>query len=137
MRLKIKQARPVDLNDTVRHAVELEAFYRAKNKQAGQTFITTAASSEPAEDKMLSEAFLSLSSKLEEVTKAMDKLVFQQRNTNNRPENQPYRQGTMSSKGLPVQGQRSENSSNRPRGDNSCYKLGAQGQNRPTRRCFN
>ena len=43
----------------------------------------------------------------------------------------------MSSKGLPVQGQKSENSSNRPRGDNSSYKPGAQGQNRPTRRCFN
>ena len=33
MRLKIKQARPADLNDAVRHAVELEAFYRAENKQ--------------------------------------------------------------------------------------------------------
>ena len=78
MRLKIKQARPVDLNDAVRHALELEAFYRAENKQTGHGFITTAASSEPAEDKKLSEAFLSLSSKIEEMTKAMNKLVFQQ-----------------------------------------------------------
>ena len=31
MRLKIKQARPVNLNDAVRHSVELEAFYRAEN----------------------------------------------------------------------------------------------------------
>jgi len=30
MRLKIKQARPVDLNDAVRHAVELESFYGAE-----------------------------------------------------------------------------------------------------------
>ena len=137
MRLKIKQARLVDLYDAVRHAVELEAFYRAKNKQAGQGFITTAASSEPAEDKKLSEAFLSLSSKLEEMMKAMNNLVFQQRNTNNRPENQPYRQSTTSSKGLPVQRQRSGNSSNKPRGDNISYKPGAQGQNRPTHRCYN
>ncbi|XP_060590432.1 uncharacterized protein LOC132745500 [Ruditapes philippinarum] len=35
MRLKIKQARPIDLNDAVRHAVELEAFYRAEKKQQG------------------------------------------------------------------------------------------------------
>ena len=30
MRLKIKQARPVDLNDSIRHAVELESFYGAE-----------------------------------------------------------------------------------------------------------
>ncbi|KAH3769556.1 hypothetical protein DPMN_170829 [Dreissena polymorpha] len=30
MRLRIKQARPVSLNDAIRHAVELEAFYRAE-----------------------------------------------------------------------------------------------------------
>ena len=126
MRLKIKQARPVNLNDAVRHAVELGAFYRAKNKQAGHGFIATAASSKPAEDKKLSEAFLYLSSKLEEMTKAMNKLVFQQRNMNTCPENQHYKQGTTRSKELPVQGQRSENSSHRPRGDNSRYKPGAQ-----------
>jgi hypothetical protein len=30
MRLRIKQVRPVSLNDAIRHAVELEAFYRAE-----------------------------------------------------------------------------------------------------------
>ena len=35
MRLKNKQARPVDLNGAVRHAVELDAFYRAGSKQLG------------------------------------------------------------------------------------------------------
>ena len=30
MRLRIKQARPLNLNDAVRHAVELEAFNRAE-----------------------------------------------------------------------------------------------------------
>jgi hypothetical protein len=30
MRLGIKQARPVSLNDAVRHAVELEAFNKAE-----------------------------------------------------------------------------------------------------------
>ena len=35
MRLKIKQARPVSLNDAIRHAVELESFYRAEKRQQG------------------------------------------------------------------------------------------------------
>ena len=35
MRLKIKQARPVDLNDAIQHAVELESFYRAERRQQG------------------------------------------------------------------------------------------------------
>ncbi|KAH3786243.1 hypothetical protein DPMN_164349 [Dreissena polymorpha] len=30
MRLRIKQARPVSRNDAIRHAVELEALYRAE-----------------------------------------------------------------------------------------------------------
>jgi hypothetical protein len=32
MRLRIKQARPVDLNDAVRHAVELQAFQNADRR---------------------------------------------------------------------------------------------------------
>ena len=32
MRLRIKQARPVNLNDAVRHAVELEAYFKAEGK---------------------------------------------------------------------------------------------------------
>ena len=44
MRLKIKQARPIDLNDAVRHAVELEAFY-----ETGQGFIHTTVPSETAD----------------------------------------------------------------------------------------
>ncbi|KAH3847332.1 hypothetical protein DPMN_089652 [Dreissena polymorpha] len=35
MPLKIKQSRPVDLNDAVRHTVELESFYRAERRQQG------------------------------------------------------------------------------------------------------
>ena len=44
MRMKIKQARPVDFNNAVRHAVDLEAFYRAQNKQMGFGVIQSAAS---------------------------------------------------------------------------------------------
>ena len=32
MRLRVKQARPANLNDAIRHAVELEAFQRAEQK---------------------------------------------------------------------------------------------------------
>lgn len=32
MRLKIKQARPINLNDAIQRAVELEAYYRAENR---------------------------------------------------------------------------------------------------------
>ena len=57
MRLKIKQARPDDLNDTVRHTVELGHSIEPKiDKQDSASY------SEPAEDKTLSEAFSSLSS---------------------------------------------------------------------------
>ena len=41
MRLRIKQARPSDLNDAVRHAVELEAFYRAEKRHQEQVRTTT------------------------------------------------------------------------------------------------
>lgn len=40
MRIRVKQARPVDLNDAIRHAVELETFNRAEKKQLeGQGFM--------------------------------------------------------------------------------------------------
>jgi hypothetical protein len=33
MRLRIKQVRPINLNDAIRHAVELEAFNKAELKR--------------------------------------------------------------------------------------------------------
>ncbi|MCG8048186.1 MAG: reverse transcriptase family protein, partial [Candidatus Thiodiazotropha endolucinida] len=88
MRLKIKQARPSDLNDAVRHAVELEAFYRAENKHLGQGFIQTANTNEATDDKGWKQAFSSLKSSVEEMTKTMNKLLSQQqRDTYNRPNN--------------------------------------------------
>ncbi|KAK3090718.1 hypothetical protein FSP39_014054 [Pinctada imbricata] len=38
MRIRIKQARPKDLNDAIRHAVELEAFLRAEDKTASKGY---------------------------------------------------------------------------------------------------
>ncbi len=47
MRLRIKQARPGDLNDAVRHAVELEAFNRAERRHLeGQGYMRSASEKE-------------------------------------------------------------------------------------------
>ena len=49
MRIRIKQARPVNLNDAIRHAVELVAYNRAERKHLeGQGFMRTTA--EKADD---------------------------------------------------------------------------------------
>ena len=47
IRLRVKQARPSDLNDAVRHAVELEAYNRTeRKKQEGQGYLFAANASE-------------------------------------------------------------------------------------------
>ena len=46
MRLKIKQARPVNLNDAIQRAVELEAFNRAERRRNDNVYIIDKASSE-------------------------------------------------------------------------------------------
>ena len=78
MRLKIKQARPVDLNDAVRHAVELEAFYRAENKQLGLGAIQSAASCSQPDSSDWREAFSTLQTSVETMIKTMSKLLEQQ-----------------------------------------------------------
>ena len=51
MRLRVKQARPANLNDAVRHAVELEAFNKAEIKRAdGQGFLRQARETEISGD---------------------------------------------------------------------------------------
>ena len=99
MRLKIKQARPVNLNDAVRHAVELEAFYRAESRQTGQGFIEAAARNESSDDGKWNQALSSLRNTMEEMTKSMNKFMSQQqRNVNNRRERNTYHQGRDHSK---------------------------------------
>ena len=47
IRLRVKQARPSDLNDAVRHSVELEAYNRTeRKKQEGQGYLFSANASE-------------------------------------------------------------------------------------------
>ena len=56
MRLRIKQARPKNLNDAVRHAVELEAFNRAERQHLeGQGFIRLASDKEIGQNSKIEE----------------------------------------------------------------------------------
>lgn len=41
MRIRIKQARPRDLNDAIKHAVELEAYLRAEDKRCYRAYYTS------------------------------------------------------------------------------------------------
>ncbi|MCG8047963.1 MAG: RNase H-like domain-containing protein, partial [Candidatus Thiodiazotropha endolucinida] len=71
MRLRIKQARPSDLNDAVRHAVELEAFYRAEKRHQGQVRTTSTDQSAQA------EAITSLQKTVEKLEKMVQDLSKQ------------------------------------------------------------
>ena len=87
MRLKIKQARPVDLNDAVRHAVELEAFYRAESKQLGLGVIQSATNCSQSNSPDWKEAFSTLQTSVDTMTKAMNKILEQQQSRSyNRPQ---------------------------------------------------
>ena len=77
MRLRVKQARPVNLNDAVRHAVELEAFVRAERaKLDGQGLLnsTFACSGDHAKKESQSELQL-LRKTVERLEEQMKSLV--------------------------------------------------------------
>ena len=77
MRLRIKQARPSNLNDAIRHAVELEAYNRAeKRQQEAQGYIQSA--TEPNDEtKSLREDMTSLQKSMSDLTKAFETLSQQ------------------------------------------------------------
>ncbi len=56
LRIRIKQARPKDLNDAVRHAVELEAYNRAERKQLEGEGYLRASSENMPESKTLNDS---------------------------------------------------------------------------------
>ena len=71
MRLRIKQARPENLNDAVRHAVELEAFNRAERKHLeSQGYMRSATERQPEQK-----------SNVEEELKSFQKMVFDLQNS--------------------------------------------------------
>ena len=68
IRLRVKQARPSDLNDAVRHAVELEAYNRTeRKKQEGQGYLFSA----NASDTKLQEKSDDTSTKMDQLTETL------------------------------------------------------------------
>ena len=82
MRLRIKQARPVDLNDAVRHAVELEAFNRAERKHnEGQGYMRTTSEKASGTKPCLEEDLKALRQTVSELTRSMESLKQQKPST--------------------------------------------------------
>ena len=93
MRIRVKQARPVNLNDAIRHAVELEAYNRAEKKHIeGQGYlITTSEAVDKSDIKSsnfkLDEEMRSLQKTLAELQKSVQSLKQQSGSNNNRNQN--------------------------------------------------
>ena len=85
MCLRIKQARPANLNDAVRHAVELEAFHKAEKSRwenQGILSTTSATASKEARCSHLDE--------LQGLKATMDKLEKElHKSTSKNPQDQP------------------------------------------------
>ena len=77
MRLRIKQARPVNLNDAVRHAVELEAFNKAEIKKTEAQGFLRVASESPDNSKKLDETLKFMQNTLSDLQKEMKSLKAQ------------------------------------------------------------
>ena len=90
MRLKIKQARPMNLNDAVHHAIELEAYYRAEQKRVtdkGILYSTTQPGSGSDEIKDLKETMLTMQNEFKALTKKFEESIQHQ---NRRYDNNTY-----------------------------------------------
>jgi hypothetical protein len=73
MRLRIKQARPLNLNDAVRHAVELESFYRAERKHFEKQGSYRSSNSNEAQNNMKYNSVIEkLIRSVEELNKRFD-----------------------------------------------------------------
>jgi hypothetical protein len=69
MRLRIKQARPVDLNDAIRHVVDLEAFNSAERHLTDSKGYLREV--KPQEKSVTGDAINSLLKTLQEIQKEM------------------------------------------------------------------
>ena len=75
MRLRIKQARPSNLNEAVRHAVELEAFNRAERRHLEGQGYMRATTGKPAEEKTNSDIdMITLQKSLADLRKSVEAL---------------------------------------------------------------
>ena len=89
MRLRVKQARPSDLDDAVRHAVELEAYNRAeRRKTEGEGYFRSANTNETRPD---SQSDCSLEELTNTLKLIQDVLKLLKTHTNKKTEFRGYR----------------------------------------------
>ena len=85
MRLRVKQARPSDLNDAVRHAVELEAYNRAeRRKQEGQGYLCSTNTKEMESESSKADSMETLTSTLKLIQDELKSLKTQRSGTGSR-----------------------------------------------------
>ncbi len=95
MRLRIKQARPHDLNDAVRHAVELEAFDRAERKHMeGQGYMRTTSERSPGQDNTMDRDFKALQKSVAELQQSFTTWKLAQANPLTNVSYKPRNTGT-------------------------------------------
>lgn len=81
MRLRIKQARPKNLNDAVRHAVELEAFNRAERKHLeSEGYMRSASSKDSGEKNCLEKDLRTLQKTVSDLHKSFESWKQQKSN---------------------------------------------------------
>ena len=86
MRLRIKQARPLNLNDAVRHAVELEAFNRAERKHLeGQGYMRSTVEKVPEQRNDLEDGLKALQKTVSDLQKSFEGWKKQKSNGMNVP----------------------------------------------------
>ena len=99
MRLRVKQARPSDLNDAVRHAVELEAYNRAeRRKQEGQGYLCSTNTKEMESESSKADSMETLTSTLKLIQDELKSLKTQRSGTGSR-----YYQQQQRGRGRPYQ----------------------------------
>ena len=99
MRLRVKQARPSDLNDAVRHAVELEAYNRAeRRKQKGQGYLCSTNTKEMESGSPKADSMETLTSTLKLIQDELKSLKTQKSGTGSR-----YYQQQQRGRGRPYQ----------------------------------
>ena len=123
MRIRVKQARPVDLNDAIRHAVELEAYNRAEKKHLeGQGFLR--ATSEKGDDsKSKDTAQVNFEEKLSHLQKSLAELQTSMQ-TLRQPDRQPQPPGRNTGYRRRYPGQQDRNYV--PRERRKCYICGSE-----------
>ena len=127
MRLRVKQARPSDLNDAVRHAVELEAYNRAekrKTEDEGYLRSTNAMEQKTSTDSKSdsqSDKFEALTNTLQLIQKELKSLKAQKseyRDGRSQGDRRPYQR--------PQPYPRTQNSSERQTWKRRCFTCGSE-----------